>query len=60
MLDKVTERLSQIITSDAKSKTVVKSIPSTTIDFFMSCIEKHCAIRDEVKDIIVSSELGEK
>lgn len=38
---------------------VVKSIPSSTVDFLLSCIEKHCTLRDEMKGIVVSSELDD-
>lgn len=58
MLGIVIERLSHMATTDTNKKAaVVKSIPSSTIDFLLSCIEKHCAIKDEMKGIVVSSEL---
>lgn len=57
MLGIVIERLSHMATTDmTKKAAVVKSIPSSTIDFLLSCIEKHCAIKDEMKGIVVSSE----
>lgn len=43
-----------------KKAALVKSIPSSTIDFLLSCIEKHCAIKDEMKGIVVSTENSEK
>ena len=59
MLGIVVERLSHMAATDPSKKVVVKSIPSSTIDFLLSCIEKHCAIKDEVKSIVVSSEFGD-
>lgn len=40
-----------------KSGVSVKSIPSSTIEFLLSCIEKHCGMKDEMKGIVVSWEL---
>lgn len=67
VLSIITERLSQMAKSsspvDPKSKSskslLVKSIPSSTVEYLLSCIEKHHSMKTEMKDIVVSwRELG--
>lgn len=61
LLGIIIERLSSVTTTSndlgKKSGVSVKSIPSSTIEFLLSCIEKHCGMKDEMKGIVVSWEL---
>lgn len=61
MLGIIIERLTNMATTtsdvEGRRSVTVKSIPSSTIEFLLSCIEKHCGMKDEMKGIVVSLEL---
>ena len=60
MLGIIIERLSNVATTSndlGKKSVSVKSIPSSTIEFLLSCVEKHCGMKNEMKGIVVSWEL---
>jgi hypothetical protein len=62
MLNIMIDRLGQVgeetATTSVDHKNIksilVKSIPSSTIEYMLSCIEKHHSMRNEMKGVVVS------
>lgn len=58
MIDRLAQVEKETATTSVDHKNIksisVKSIPSSTIEYMLSCVEKHHSMRNEMKSVVVS------